>query len=141
MHTMPVPKFRVPTKDYKPLHSGTCVKTTKNLKETFKAFDKKYADEIQQGYWQIKYENLTYAGPEKESLDELVMRIQDVVKKAFPDYIDREQNIKITNATNIRQKEILGSTGNQEQLFIKFKGSDAPLQEQLDFARNFRQQK
>ena len=113
--------------------------TTKNLKETFKAFDKKYADEIQQGYWQIKYENLTYAGPEKESLDELVMRIQDVVKKAFPDYIDEVGNktSKLQTRQIYAKKKFwdLMAPEIKEQLFIKFKGSDAPLQEQLDFAR------
>ena len=112
---------------------------TSNLKKTLKAFDRKYADEIQQGYWQIKYENLTYAGPEKESLDDLAMRIQDVVKKAFPDYIDEkgQKTSKLQTRQIYAKKKFwdLMATDIKEQLFIKFKGSDAPLQEQLDYAR------
>ena len=114
-------------------------KKKKNIKKVFRAFDKKYADEIQQGYWQMEYENLRYEGPSKETLDDLAVRIQDTVARAYPDYrkpdgnrIDRSETRRIY--TNKKFFDCMDGE-IQELLLVKFGGNEAKLRDMLNYAK------
>ena len=113
--------------------------TQNNIHRLLRAFDKKYADELQQGYWQMAYENLTYLGPEKETLDDLAVKIQHVVNKAFPDYIKPDNTIVHRGETRrmYARKKFwdLQPPEIKEAIFIKFGTSDASLKQQLEYAR------
>ena len=102
------------------------------------AFDKKFENNHRQGSWQIQYENMTYLGPDKETLDELATRIKDIVNKAYPDIIRKGvvHSKKEQRKSNARRKFWdLMPDNIQKQLFIKFGSCDAPLKQQLKYAQ------
>ena len=102
------------------------------------AFDKKFENNHRQGSWQIQYENMTYLGPDKETLDELATRIKDIVNKAYPDIIRKGvvHSKKEQRKSNARRKFWdLMPDNIQKQLFIKFGSCDAPLKQQLEYAQ------
>ena len=114
--------------------------TKKSLEKTFKAFDKKYADKIKQGFWQMKYENLKYAGPQKESLDDLAVRIKDIVSKAYPD--TKKQGVvhskyEVRKLYTRRKFWELMPYEIRQSIYLRFGVSTAPLRLQLEHAQRF----
>ena len=112
--------------------------TQASFPKVLTAFDKKYSNNHQQGSWQMQYENMIYLGPEKETLDELAIRIKDIVNKAYPDIIRKGvvYSKKEQRKINARRKFWdLMPDNIQKQLFVKFGSCDAPLRQQLEYAR------
>ena len=86
----------------------------------------------------MQYENMIYLGPEKETLDELAIRIKDIVNKAYPDIIRKGvvHSKKEQRKINARRKFWdLMPDNIQKQIFVKFGSCDAPLRQQLEYAR------
>ena len=117
---------------------GLSPDTKKNFSKTLRAFDRHYYDEEKHGYWRIKYENLKYPGPAKESLDDLAILITECVNRAYPDYVKKGVNYSqhAIRKVYIRKKfwELMPKD-IQRELFIHFGVSDAPLRAQLERAR------
>ena len=106
--------------------------------KVIKAFDKKYSNDLEQDEWQMRYETMKYLGPEKETLDQLAGRIKDIVNKAYPDvtrkgvvYSRKEQRQSSARRKfwDLLPKDV------RKQLFVHFGGCDAPLRQQLQYAR------
>ena len=112
--------------------------TQDSFRKTLSAFDHKYADGIQRGYWQMKFENMTYPGPDKESPDDLAVRIRDIVGKAYPDKITKKGTKSKYEERKMQARRKfwdLMPMDIREQIFIKYGSSDPPLRQQLEYAR------
>ena len=89
---------------------GLSEATKKSFPETLRAFDRHYDDVQKHGYWQIKYENMTYGGPSKESLDDLAIRITECVNRAYPDYAKKGKTYsQHAIQESLHPEEILGT--------------------------------
>ena len=114
------------------------IETQENFRKLLSAFDHKYADGIQRGYWQMKFENMTYPGPDKESPDDLAVRIRDIVGKAYPDKITKKGTKSRYEERKMQARRKfwdLMPMDIREQIFIKYGSSDPPLRQQLEYAR------
>ena len=111
----------------------------RDLDKVLAHFDKRYADDMKQEYYQQIFDNIMYQGYEKETYDDLSTRIQCTAMKAYPDYTDR-QGI-FTPRTHVRESYVRRKFYDcltpdiRKQMFVHFRTREAPLPKQLEYAK------
>ena len=104
-----------------------------------RAFDKRYADEVRQEYFQHAFDTVKYKGYEDESMDDFAARIQTLASKGYPDYISVDGtrvSRKETRRIHVRRKFWECMTPDlKEQMYIFFQTREAPIAQQLQYAR------
>ena len=113
--------------------------TKSKLSLVIRAFDKRYADEVRQEYFQHLFDTAKYKGYEDESMDDFAARLQSTAQKGYPDYIavdGTRVSRKETRRIHVRRKfwESM-SPDLREQMYIFFQTREAPLNQQLQYAR------
>ena len=113
--------------------------TKTRLTSVLRSFDNRYADEVRQDHFQYLFDTAKYKGYEDESMDDFAARLQSLANKGYPDYIGPDGarvSRKETRRIHVRGKfwECM-SPDLREQMYIFFQTREAPIKEQLAYAR------
>ena len=113
--------------------------TKSKLTLVIRQFDKRYADEVRQEHFQHLFDTCKYKGYEDESMDDFAARLQNLANKGYPDYMDQHGyrvSRKEARRIHVRGKFWDCMTPDvREQMYIFFQTREAPLKDQVSYAR------